>query len=162
MKVFAPTITEQLYTLAQQASQERNLATASLLLDENDQIVTSSASRVASDQNALSHADMIVIHDGCKLQKSVSLRGYSVISVFEPSLMALCACYWAGISKYYYYLPAAKYAKDIPWATESGALNKAEVAKSFAEPVSLVLLEDTDQQFEHLCDLYIKDVIKKP
>lgn len=162
MSTLTNEIRDELYRLAAGAVLERNLATAAVLLDEQGFPLVYEASRVASENNALSHADLRVIDRGCEIRKSVSLRGCTLVSVFEPSLMTLSAAYWASITAVYYYVSAEKYLAAIPWASEGISVDeKQNIASRFTEPVILYKQEDIDNKFEQLCDHYIATIIKK-
>jgi len=155
-------IEDELYRLTKVAVDGRNLPSAAVLLDESGQPLVYLPSRVASDKHALMHADLQVINEGCKLRQSISLRGCSVISVFEPSLMTISACYWASITEIAYIVPAAPFVAQIPWASEGITLEKkVEIAGQFLEPVRVTKLEDIGSRFRQVCDQYLDRVVSK-
>lgn len=162
MEQISQAVLDELYRLTKIAVEGHNLASAAALLDSNGEIVVALPSRVASDKHALAHADLQVINEGCKKLGSISLRGYSVVSVFEPSLMTIAACYWASITDVAYIVPAAPYVKQIPWASEGIAIEeKVRIAMNFSEPVVLTKLADTDDRFEKLSQEYLLSVVRK-
>jgi len=162
MKVISEQILNVLYELTLEAVAGHNLPSAAVLLSPNGDIEVALPSRVASDKHALSHADLQVINEGCRKLNSISLRGYSVVSVFEPSLMTISACYWASIAEIVFIVPAKPYVAQIPWASEGIELSQKEsLARTFLEPVSVTRIIDSSRRFEKLCDQYVATVINK-
>lgn len=154
-------IINTLYDLALEAGESGNLATSAILIEKaTGKIIFTSQSRVASDKDPLAHADMLVMKRAVTELKEFNLGKYAIVGVFEPSLMALSACYWAGITEYYYFVSADKYLSQIPWASE-GKFNKVDVITSFASKLSLTKLDDTEKRFESLCDKYLESIVKK-
>lgn len=162
MVQISQSVLDELYRLTKIAVEGQNLASAAALLDQNGEIVIALPSRVASDKHALAHADLQVINEGCRKLDSISLRGYSVVSVFEPSLMTISACYWASITDIAYIVPAAPYVKQIPWASEGITIEEKErIAKSFSESITMTKLANVGNRFEKLCQDYLSSVVSK-
>jgi tRNA(Arg) A34 adenosine deaminase TadA len=153
---------DELYRLAQIAAEGHNLPSAAALLDPSGKIIVALPSRVASDKHALAHADLQVINEGCRILGSISLRGCTVVSVFEPSLMTISACYWASVSDIAFVVPAKPFVQQIPWASEGISIEeKTKIAAKFLEPVMLRNLDNNDGRFEKLCREYVASIVPK-
>jgi tRNA(Arg) A34 adenosine deaminase TadA len=156
--------TEQIKTLkalAIDSAEKNNLPNAALAI-KNGKTVESAGSYPASTPDATMHSERALVTKLCKKENKFLLpTGYSVVSVVEPCLMCIGAAYWAGIKKIYYIIPASKYAKKIPWMTESNTLNKLELVKQLNEKMELIHLPEYEDEFKKLFEMYVKKTVKR-
>jgi tRNA(Arg) A34 adenosine deaminase TadA len=143
------------------AGKEKNLPTAALLLNQKGEIITQSQSLVASYKDPTAHADLLVISQACKQLKQVTIQDLILVSVFEPSLMTLCAANWAAIKSVYYILPASKYWDRVLWTTESKQINKDEILKSFEYKMEFMQLPQYFDEFDKVFMKYVTNLIPR-
>lgn len=150
-----------LQKLARSSGEKANLPNAAIIVGKNGSIIESSESLVATNTDATAHAERLVIEKVCKKLKSPIIGGHALITVLEPCLMCLSACYWAGIQNLYYIIPSEKYRDKIPWITESKKIVKQKLSTELEPPVRLVHLKQHEEIFEEIFDSYLERVIPR-
>ena len=146
--------------LAIEAGKKRNLPTSAILIKDN-KIAFKAASSVASDNMTTHHGEILVINQACQKEKSSMIKGYTLVSAFEPCLMCTSAAFWAGIKEIYYILPASKYIKNIPWCSELKETGKQDIIDRFTEPVKVTKLDQYEKEFAPIFDEYVKNIVER-
>ncbi|MGB9707222.1 MAG: nucleoside deaminase [Microgenomates group bacterium] len=157
--IFSKKIIETLKELSVDSAKKKNLPTASILINNNDEVLAFSESLVASNTDATAHSERLVIEKYCKKIHSPIISNTKLITVIEPCLMCLSACYWAGIERVYYILPASLYWDKISWLVESKKINKQKIINQFEPPLQLFWLKKLMNEFRPVFENYIKNVI---
>lgn len=136
-----------------------NLATAAITI-ENNKVIASSESLVASNHDATYHAERKLVEIVCNQKKSNYTPGLTMVTVVESCLMCMSACSWAGYKRLVYIIPAQKYLKEIPYMTEAPQLNKAKLAASFTDPVEFFQLKEYEKDFSVIFEEVMQDRLK--
>lgn len=66
-------------------------------LVRDGEIIATANNGVISELDATAHAEIRVIRDACRLQRTLSLAGCTLYATVEPCPMCLSACHYAGI-----------------------------------------------------------------
>lgn len=152
---------DKLKSLAINSAKKRNLPNGAIIISQNGKIIDFSESLVATNTDATAHAERLVIEKVCKKEKSPVIPQYILITILEPCLMCLSACYWAGIKEIYFLIPSSRYSKKLPWITESKKLDKKMLIKKFEEKINYCHLKEYEEEFVAIFDKFIKKVIKR-
>ena len=70
-----------------------------LVLVRDGEIIVAMNNGVISELDATAHAEMRVIREACRQQRTLSLSGCTLYATVEPCPMCLSACHYAGISE---------------------------------------------------------------
>jgi len=62
-------------------------------------IIATANNGVISELDATAHAEIGVIREACRQQRTLSLAGCTLYATVEPCLMCLTACHYAGIGE---------------------------------------------------------------
>lgn len=151
----------RLKSLAINSGKKNNLPNGALIVLNSGKIIGDSESLVATNTDATSHAERLVIEKVCRKERSPIISQYTLITILEPCLMCIGACYWAGIKNLYFILPSSKYFDQLPWITESKALDKETLIKKFEERMNYYRLKEYEKEFTKIFDRFVKQVIKR-
>lgn len=137
---------KQLKKLMINSARKGNLANSGIVI-ENGKTIAMAESWVVTNHDATSHSERMLVEKVCKAKGNNYTPGLTMVTVCEPCLMCMSACVWAGYKKIAYIIPAKKYIKKIPWLSENTKVNKQEIARSFSEPIELILLIQYQKEF---------------
>lgn len=128
------------------SARDGNLATAGIVL-ENNKIIASADSPVNSGNDATAHSERLLVQKVCKMKKSMTTPGLTIVTVAEPCLMCMSACAWAEYKEIAYIIPAERYIDKIPWMTETAKIDKQKISRSFILPLKLTHLVQYESEF---------------
>jgi len=88
----------QAIDLAQNARQNGEFPFGAILVVDK-QIVHQSADRCMSSTDPTAHAELLLISEYCRAQRTLDLNGYTLYSCVEPCVMCSGAIKWARVSR---------------------------------------------------------------
>lgn len=141
------------------SAKKGNLANAGLVT-ENNIVIASAESWVASSYDATAHSERMLVEIVGKLKHSNYTPGLKMVSVVEPCLMCMSACSQAGYKEICYIIPAKKYIEKIPWMSDTKA-DKQMIASNFYEPIILTHLEEYEKEFCKVFEQAMSNLLNK-
>ncbi|MFB6088760.1 MAG: deaminase [Candidatus Aenigmatarchaeota archaeon] len=151
---------ETLKGLTKKSATKGNLPNAAIVL-EGGEMIASSQSLVASDNNVTSHAELLAIEKICKLRESAWTPGLNLVSVVEPCTMCLSAASQAGYENVYYIIPAKRYEDEVLYITDVQVGFKEGLVKNFKNDINLIYLKGLEEEFSEVFEDVLPDSLKK-
>lgn len=147
-------ILDKLQKLAEISGKKGNLPTASVIFDADQNIVGSSQSYVITYSDPTAHSELLTIQKVTRDLEKLSLTGYSLVTVLEPSVMSIAAAHWAELGNIYYLVSAADYVETSPWFTEVDVAKKQELIRQMQGKPNLEHLAEYREQFAGMFEKY--------
>ena len=155
-----PGQTQLLKDLMIKSSQKGNLANAGLVL-ENEKMIASEESLVASNHDATAHSERMLVARVGELKNSNYTPGLIMVTVVEPCIMCMSACSQAGYAEIVYIIPAAKYIEKLGWKmTDSVKIDKQKLAQDFSSQIKLTQIKELEEEFSMVFEEAMKSELK--
>ena len=91
------------FSCAKQAFDSDEVPVGAVIFNTNTgEIITSTHNQTEQDNNPLSHAEILAIHQACQKLKTKRLTGYSLFVTLEPCVMCAGAIAWARLDNLYF------------------------------------------------------------
>lgn len=142
------------------SAKKGNLANSGLVL-ENGEIIASGESLVITNHDATAHSERMLVAKVGSLKGSNYTPGLTMITVVEPCIMCMSACWQAGYSEIAYIIPAKRYLEKLGWKmTDSTIVDKQQLAREFLTPIKLIHLVQFEEEFASVFEEAMKEELK--
>ncbi|MBI3620124.1 hypothetical protein HY214_03215 [Candidatus Roizmanbacteria bacterium] len=145
--------------LMTRSAKKGNLANAGLVL-ENNKLLASAESWVASSCDATAHSERMLVTMVCNLKHANYTPGLIMVSVVEPCTMCMSACSQAGLKKIAYIIPAKRFIEKIAWMSDTTKIDKHQLASQYSEPLKLVHLSNYEEEFCQIFEKVMSHLLK--
>lgn len=128
------------------SAEKGNLANAGMVL-EDQRVIAVAESWVVSSCDATAHSERMLVSTVCNLKNSNYTPGLTMITVVEPCLMCISACFQAGYKEIGYIIPAEKYIETVPWMSDVSGVKKVDIVSNMNNKIHLVHMNQYENEF---------------
>lgn len=100
---------KRIIEIGRKAFGDGNDAFASLLVDEDGEILLEHTNTATSDNDVTAHDTIMLVRSAVKKYSPEKLKTCTVFALLEPCVMCVASMYWAGLTKLRYAFDEAEY-----------------------------------------------------